>query len=183
MNMEKDIVIMKMADLIQFIEETTGEHGITQVEISPTPFADENIYMTGFRMDTPNPMIHLKVIKKIRLFGAASSSQQQIEYYMMNPDADIWIDFDALDSFTLKTAIADLTKKVYKSTGLDILHITYMENGQEEERHIAYDSRRIACKEAMTMRKNDPSVKFHFSKATNKEHTITDLEFATAALE
>ena len=74
--MEKDIVIMKLADVVQFIEETTGENGITQLEMSPVPFADENIYLTGFRLDTPNPMIHLKVIKKIRLFGAASSSQQ-----------------------------------------------------------------------------------------------------------
>ena len=177
------MVIMKLADVVQFIEETTGENGITQLEMSPVPFADENIYLTGFRLDTPNPMIHLKVIRKIRLFGAACSSKQQIEYYMMNPDAEMWVDFDALDSFTLKTAISDMTKKVYKSTGLEILTVTYTENGEDVERKIAYDSRRIACKEAMSLRKEFNGLKFHFSQATNKEHKISDLEFATAALE
>ena len=177
------MVIMKLADVVQFIEETTGEFGITQLEMSPVPFADENIYMTGFRLDTPNPMIHLKVIRKIRLFGAACSSKQQIEYYMMNPDAEIWIDFDALDAFSLRTAINDITKKVYKSTGLEILTVNYTENCEDVERKIAYDSRRIACKEAMALRKECKGLKFHFSKATNKEHAITDLEFATAALE
>ena len=52
--MEKDIVIMKLADMIQFIEETTGEQAITEVELSPVPFADNNVYMTGFRIDTPS---------------------------------------------------------------------------------------------------------------------------------
>ncbi len=181
--MEKDMIIMKLADIVQFIEETTGEFGITQLEMSPSPFADENIYMTGFRIDTPNPMIHLKVIRKIRLFGAACSSKQQIEYYMMNPDAEMWIDFDALDAYTLKTAISDMTKKVYKSTGLEIMTVTYTENGEDVERKIAYDSRRIACKEAMLLRKEFNGLKFHFTKATNKEHKMSDLEFATAALE
>jgi hypothetical protein len=181
--MEKDMVIMRLADIIQFIEETTGENGITQLEMSPVPFADENVYLTGFRLDTPNPMIHLKVIRKIRLFGAACSSKQQIEYYMMNPDAEMWIDFDALDAYTLKTAISDMTKKVYKSTGLVIMTVTYTENGEDVERKIAYDSRRIACKEAMLLRKEFNGLKFHFTKATNKEHKISDLEFATAALE
>jgi hypothetical protein len=181
--MEKDMVIMRLADIIQFIEETTGENGITQLEMSPVPFADENVYLTGFRLDTPNPMIHLKVIRKIRLFGAACSSKQQIEYYMMNPDAEMWIDFDALDAFSLKTAINDITKKVYKSTGLEILTVTYTENCEDVERKIAYDSRRIACKEAISLRKEFKGLKFHFSQATNKEHKISDLEFATAALE
>ena len=181
--MEKDMVIMKLADVVQFIEETTGEDGITQLEMSPLPFADENIYLTGFRLDTPNPMIHLKVIRKIRLFGAACSSKQQIEYYMMNPDAEMWVDFDALDAYTLKTAINDMTKKVYKSTGLEIMTVTYTENGEDVERKIAYDSRRIACKEGLALRKEFSGLRFHFTKATNKEHKMSDLEFATAALE
>jgi hypothetical protein len=65
------------------------------------------------------------------------------------------------------------------------MHITYRENGEDVERHIAYDSRRIACKEAMSMRKQYDTLHFHFSKAGNKEstHKMTDLEFATAALE
>jgi hypothetical protein len=102
---------------------------------------------------------------------------------MMNPDAEIWVDFDALDAYTLKTAISDMTKKVYKSTGLEIMTVTYTENGEDVERKIAYDSRRIACKEAMVLRKEFNGLKFHFTKATNKEHKISDLEFATAALE
>ena len=82
--MEKDIVIMKLADIVQFIEETTGEFGITQLEMTPTPFADENIYLTGFRIDTPNPMIHLKIIKKIKLFGTQTSTKQQRESHIFS---------------------------------------------------------------------------------------------------
>ena len=180
--MEKDIIVMKMADLVQFIEETTGEERVTEVELSPVPFADDNIYMTGFRIDTPLPMIRLKIIKKLKLFSTNPSTQQQIEYYMMNPDAEMWIDCDALDAYMLKQAIDQMTKNVYKSTALDVLHITYRENGEDIERHIAYNSRRIACKDAMNIRKEHTTLKFHFSKATNKEHKISDLEFATAAL-
>ena len=175
--------IMKMADIVQFIEETTGEFGITQLELTPIPYADENVYLTGFRIDTPSPMIHLKVIKKIKLFSAEPSTQSQIEYYMMNPDAEMWIDCDTLDGYNLSHALDELTKKVYKSTGLDVINLTYLENGEEVERISAYSSRRIACKEAMTLRKQFPTLKFKFSKATNKESKISDLEFATAALE
>ena len=180
--MEKDIVIMKLADIIQFIEETTGEQAITEVELSPVPFADENVYMTGFRIDTPSPMIRLKVIRKLKLFSANPSTQQQIEYYMMNPDAEMWIDCDALDSYILKQAIDEMTKKLYKSTALDIMHVSYRENDEEVVRHIAYNSRRIACKDAMNLRKTHNGLHFNCSKATNKEHKISDLEFATAAL-
>lgn len=180
--MEKDIVIMKLADIIQFIEETTGEQAITEVELTPVPFADENIYMTGFRIDAPSPMIRLKVIRKLKLFSTNPSTQQQIEYYMMNPDAEMWIDCDALDSYILKQAIDELTKKLYKSTALDVLHVTYREGDDEVVRHIAYNSRRIACKDAMNLRKTHNGLRFNFSKATNKEHKISDLEFATAAL-
>lgn len=180
--MEKDIVIMKLADMIQFIEETTGEQAITEVELSPAPFSDENVYMTGFRIDTPSPMIRLKVIRKLRLFSTNPSTQQQIEYYMMNPDAEMWIDCDALDSYTLKQAIDTMTKKLYTSTALDIMHVTYREGDEEITRHIAYNSRRIACKDAMNLRKTHNGLHFRFSQATNKEHKISDLEFATAAL-
>lgn len=180
--MEKDIVIMKLADMIQFIEETTGEQAITEVELSPVPFADENVYMTGFRIDTPSPMIRIKVIRKLKLFSTNPSTQQQIEYYMMNPDAEMWIDCDALDSYILKQAIDELTKKLYKSTALDIMHVTYRENDDEVVRHIAYNSRRIACKDAMNLRKTHNGLHFRFSQATNKEHKISDLEFATSAL-
>lgn len=179
--MEKDIIIMKLADMVQFIEETTGEESITEVELSPVPFANEKIYMTGFRIDTPSPMIRLKQIRKLKLLTATT---QQIEYYMMTPDAEFWVDCDALDSLILKQTIDAMTKKLYKSTALDVLHISYKEKGEQEEitRHIAYNSRRVACKEAMNFRKQFTGVHFHFSKATNKEHTVTDLEFATAAL-
>lgn len=180
--MEKDIVIMKLADIIQFIEETTEEQAITEVELSPVPFTDENVYMTGFRIDTPSPMIRLKVIRKLKLFSTNPSTQQQIEYYMMNPDAEMWIDCDALDSYTLKQAIDELTKKLYKSTALDIMHVTYREGDDEVVRHIAYNSRRIACKDAMNLRKTHNGLHFRFSQAINKEHKISDLEFATSAL-
>jgi hypothetical protein len=49
------------------------------------------------------------------------------------------------------------------------------------ERNIAYNSKRIACKDAMTMRKIYTNFKLHFSQTKNKQ--ITDLEFATAPLE
>ena len=101
---------------------------------------------------------------------------------MMNPDAEMWIDCDALDSYTLKQAIDELTKKLYKSTALDIMHVTYRENDEEIIRHIAYNSRRIACKDAMNLRKTHNGLHFRFSQAINKEHKISDLEFATSAL-
>ena len=182
--MLRDIVMMKCSEILQFIEDTTGEKNLTQIEMSPIPFSDEDVYLTGFRVDTPIPFFHLKTMRRLNLYGRNSSSQQQIEYYMMNPDSEMWIECEALDSAALSDAISQLKKKVYKSTALDILHITYRENGEDVERNIAYDSRRIACKEAMALRKEFNGLKFHFSKATNKEqHTITDLEFATAALE
>ena len=182
--MEKDIIMMKLSDIIQFIEETTGEKNITQVELTPIPFADEHLYLTGFRMDTPTPLIHIKSIKKLKLFSTNPATPQQVEYYMMNPDADIWIDFDALDPLTLKTTIDELKKKIYKSTGLDVLHLSYRdkETNQEVIRNIAYNSRRVACKDAMSLRATHNGLHFNFSKATNKEHKMTDLEFATAAL-
>ena len=183
--MLRDIVMMKCSEILQFIEETTGEEKLTQLEISPVPFSDENIYLTGFRVDTPIPFFHLKTMRRLNLYGQNSSSQQQVEYYMMNPDSEMWIECEALDSAALSDAISQLKKKVYKSTALDITHITYRENGETVERNIAYDSRRIACKEAMSMRKQYDTLHFHFTKAGNKEttHKMTDLEFATAALE
>ena len=182
--MEKDIIMMKLSDIIQFIEEVTGEKNITQLELTPIPFADEHLYLTGFRMDTPTPLIHIKSIKKLKLFSTNPATPQQVEYYMMNPDADIWIDFDALDSLNLKATIDELKKKVFKSTGLDVLHLSYRDKDTQQEitRNIAYDSRRVACKDAMSLRATHNGLHFHFSKAINKEHKMTDLEFATAAL-
>jgi hypothetical protein len=178
--MGKDIVIMKLCDIIQFIEDTTEENSITQVEITPVMFAEENIFLTGFRMDTDIPLIHLKHISKLK----TNSTQQQTEYYMMNPDAEAWIGIDALDTFTLKNTIDELNKKIYKLTSLDVLHVSYKENGKDVERNIAYSSKRIACKDAMMMRKLYSNFKLHFSQARNKNSKqISDLEFATAPLE
>ena len=179
-NMGKDIVIMKLYDIIQFIEDTTEENSITQVEITPVHFAEENMYITGFRVDTDTPLIHVKCINKLKI----NSTQEQTEYYMMNPDAEAWIEIDALDTFALKNAIDELTKKIYKLTTLDVLHVSYKDNGKDIERNIAYNSKRIACKEAMTMRKLYTCFRLHFSQAKNKNSIrISDLEFATAPLE
>ena len=181
--MHKDITIMKLAEIIQFVEETTGEERLSQIELSPVPFSDECLYMTGFRVDTPSPMIHLKKMRRLKLFGATASSQQQTEYWMMNPDADIWIDCDALDSTYLNNAIMEFKKKLYKTTELEVIHVTYKDQGHEIDRDIAYSSRRIAMKEAMAIRKEHVVISFHFNKAGNKEsHKISDLEFATSAL-
>lgn len=176
--------MMKCSEILQFIEDTTGEKNLTQIEMSPITFSDGDVYLTGFRVDTPIPFFHLKTMRRLNLYGQNSSSRQQIEYYMMNPDAEMWIECEALDSAALSDALSQIKKKLYKSTALDIMHITYRDNGEDVERNIAYDSRRIACKEAISMRKRYDTLHFHFTKAGNKEstHKMTDLEFATAAL-
>lgn len=181
--MNKDIILMKLSEIIQFIEETTNEQNITQVEINPTPYADDNLYVTGFRVDTPSPMIHLKLIKKLKL---TTQQPQQVEYHLMNPDAELWIDCDALDSYTLKNTIDELNKQIYKTTTLEVMHVSYKDKPEDNtiERNIAYNSKRVACKDAMQLRKNHNFFKLKFSQAKNKDcHTISDLEFATAALE
>jgi hypothetical protein len=155
---------------------------INRLECKPIPYWGD-LYVSGFKIDdSQNVMVHFKIVKKVDLTEA---QETQVEYYMMNPDSEMWIECEALDSAALSDAISQLKKKVYKSTALDIMHITYREDGETVERNIAYDSRRIACKEAMSMRKQHDTLHFHFTKAGNKEtvHHMTDLEFATAALE
>jgi hypothetical protein len=173
--MDRDIALMKFAEAIQFIEETMKVEKITGVELEPVPFANDNIYMTGFRIDTETPMIHLKVIRKLNLFN---TTKQQKEYYMMNPDADFWIDTEALDGFTLSETITALKRKLYMATDLCIANFSYSNGNERVEQHVAYTSRRVACKDLLAIRKKHMNVKFYF---TNK-NTVSDLEFATAAL-
>jgi len=176
--MDRDIALMKFAEAIQFIEETMKVEKITGVELEPVPFANDNIYMTGFRIDTETPMIHLKVIRKLNLFN---TTKQQKEYYMMNPDADFWIDTEALDGFTLSETITALKRKLYMATDLCIANFSYSNGNERVEQHVAYASRRVACKDMLALRKKYYGIKFKFINKP-EENKISDLEFATAAL-
>jgi hypothetical protein len=175
--MGKNMLLLKFYEIIDFVENMTNEDNITQLELTPITFTEDKLFITGFRIDTTIPYVHIKRINKLNI---NNNTQQQLEYHMMNPDADLWINMDALDVNMLSKAVEELDTKLHKHTTLDVLHITYKDNGKDVERNIAYNSKRIACKDAMKMRNMYTSFKLHFSKATNK---ISDLEFATAPLE
>jgi hypothetical protein len=176
--MGKNMLLLKFYEIIDFVENMTNEDNITQLELTPIPFAEDKLFITGFRIDTTTPYVHIKQIGKLKI---DNNTQQQLEYYMMNPDAELWINMDALDANMLNETIEKLNNELHKNITLDILHISYKDNGKDVERNIAYNSKRIACKDAMTMRKIYTNFKLHFSQTKNKQ--ITDLEFATAPLE
>ena len=178
--MEKDIILLKLLDLTKMVEESTGEQNINEVELSPVPYAHDDIYITGFKVNTPSPMIRLKVIKKLKL---AQQTPQEIEYYTYSPDADFWIDCEALDEYTLSMTLTQITKNILKTMPSYVIYFEYIENGKLIKHNVAYETKKLACKDILTLRKKIPSLSWKFSDSfRNTQHTMTDLEFATAAL-
>lgn len=185
--MERDIALMKLSDIIQFVEETTGEERITQMEgFTPVPFTDD-IYVTGFRVDTIVPQFHLKTITRIDMLTAHKS---QKEYHLMNPDAEIWLGCDIIDAHELNDIIGQIKKKIFTATDIRTLHIEYDEKDRHNgithhvRRDITFFNQRIAVKEAMNLRRQHSMTKFSFTKSSDqrKLKQLSDLEFATAPL-
>jgi hypothetical protein len=64
-NMGKNMLLLKFYEIIDFVENMTNEDNITQLELTPITFTEDKLFITGFRIDTTIPYVHIKRINKL----------------------------------------------------------------------------------------------------------------------
>ena len=167
---------------------------IDRMELTPVQVAT-NLYVTGFRRSQTNYTsidVHLKQIRKVKLDNIHASITDEGGWYMMEPDEEMWVNSSILSEDVLKMA---LEKFITTFGNLQSFHLmlTKWKDEGETYHHIEvslFENKRVACKEALKLRKKHQNVSTKF-EMYNKEGELidkpanepTDFELVTAKVE
>lgn len=170
-------------NIIKFLENISNKTNmkINGVDSIPIIYWGE-IYATGFKMDdSKNIMVRFKQIKKIDL---TTLEGEKTDFYMMNPDSEFWMPYEFLDETTINEVLQELIEKINKLNDYDILYMEHTDNVNEENiiEGIIFNSKRLACKEAMKYRKIYKNFKMKFIHI-GKNYNYSNFQAATIPLE
>lgn len=188
---KRDLILLHMIDALDYAAYISGIEGIRQVELEPVELG-YRLYMTGFKIELGQPMVHIKHIKQVEY---RDTTTEKTQTFMLNPDMDIWLNATVMDEEMVIKGVDGLYKCMRETGELHVLHLTYNKVVGQEYVSVTessiYSNKRTACKDAMTFRKKQPC-KLAFTVVGSPlkggqqpllEHKMTDLEFANAALE
>ena len=187
-------LIYKIVNLLDTVDDITNDY-IDKIEIEPTYFGG-NLYISGFERSPLNytdVKAHIKQIRKINLKSLNSTITMNGGELMMEPDGEVMMDCNLLDEDMLEMTFDKFKENFEKLNSFHIMHVTYREKDGDNKKSktYMYESKKVACKEALAMRKiyKDVSVKFTtFQADTEKggfnliQREKTDFEIATAAV-
>ena len=168
---------------------------IDRMELTPVQVTN-NLYITGFRRSQTNYTsvdVHLKQIRKIKLDNIHASITDEGGWYMMEPDAEMWVNASVLNEKLLQTA---LDKFITTFGNLNTFHIMLTKWKDENDNfpHVEvslFENKRVACKEALKIRKTHENVTNKFEMYNKQGELIdnntinepTDFELVTAKVE
>ena len=180
---DRDLLLIKMIEAFDYASYISGVEWIQIVELEPVNLG-YRLYMSGFKIEYGQPLVHIKHIKQMEINGKP---------ILLTPDMDTWMNATTLDFDLVSKGIDELYTNMRKSTELHVLDLTYNKTVGDEYRTVTdssiYASKRQACRDAIMFRKKHPcTFKFTAVKLNSQgqlllEHKMTDLEFANAALE
>jgi hypothetical protein len=170
-------------NIINFFENISNKTNtkINGVDSIPIIYWGE-LYVTGIKIDdSKNIMVRFKLVKKIDL---TTLEGQRTDFYMMNPDAEFWMPYEFLDETTIDEVIQELIDKINELNDFDILYMEHTDNVKEENviEGIIFNSKRLACKEAMNYRKIYKNFKMKFLHV-GENNNYSNFQVATMALE
>ena len=187
--LDRDIILLHMIEILDYASYITGVDGIQAVEMNPEEMG-YRLYLTGFKIEDAQPMMHVKHIKDIEVTSAITNKKEKV---LLTPDMDIWVNGTTLDAEMLMQGMDALYKQVREAKKLELLELIYNKTVKGEYKTVTdatlYADKKQACKDAIAFRKTTPC-KFKFTSVGRDingqlllEHKMTDLEFAEAALE
>lgn len=167
---------------------------VDRVELTPVAVGN-NVYITGFKRSSnsyTNVEVHLKRIKKIKLDNTQTSITDEGGWYMMEPDEEMWVDSSLLSNTILQAALDAFITNYGKLNSLHLM-LTKWKDENDTFFHVEvalFENKRVACKEALAIRKIHKNVtnKFEiynkegdlisFTEA-NQQHEPSDFELVT----
>ena len=181
--------VLEIVSFFEDIEDVVNEM-VDRIEIEPIPLSS-TLYITGFKhseFSYTSMEAHVKQIRKLKLNNLQTSATSDGGYYLMEPDGEVWMDCALLADGIVKGAFNSFKEKFGKLNSFHVMKVSFREKGSavKQERVIIYESKRVACKEALQMKKIYDDVHPKFSIIQNeegKEHEPTDFEIAIAAAE
>lgn len=190
----------KITDLFDSIEDILNNF-VDVVELTPVQITS-TAYIVGFRR-TPtlsgmysNIDVHIKEIRKVKLNGLHSSITDEGGWYMMEPDGEIWVNMIMLSEKALETAVDKFSEKFNELNSFHIMQSKWKDEGDKFS-HIEialFENKRVACKEALKMRKKHKNVSNKFEtynkegelitfNQETQEHEPSDFELITCKVE
>jgi hypothetical protein len=170
-------------NIIKFFENISNKTNmkINGVDSIPIIYWGE-LYVTGIKIDdSKNIMVRFKLVKKIDL---TTLQGEKTDFYMMNPDAEFWMPYEFLDETTIDEVIQELIDKINELNDYDVLYMEHTDNVNEENviEGIIFNTKRLACKEAMNYRKIYKNFKMKFIHV-GENVKYSNFQAATMALE
>lgn len=166
---------------------------VDRVELTPVQIT-KTLYITGFRRSKTSCTsidVHLKEIKKVKLDNTHTSITDDGGWYMMEPDAEMWVNSSILTEAILARAL-DLFITTFGNLNTYHIMLTKWKDDGDSFNHVdvsLFENKRVACKEALAIRKKHKNVTTKF-EMYNKEgnlmeniHEPTDFELVTAKVE
>ena len=171
---------------------------VDKVELTPVQITS-TAYITGFKRSLSNFVsleVHIKEIRKVKLEGIHTSITDDGGWYMMEPDGEVWVNSMMLSEKALETALQQFTKKMGELKSFHVMLSKWKDDGDNFP-HIetsVFEDKKVACKEALKMRKKHKNVSNKFEMYNNQgeliqynsetqEHEPTDFELVTCKIE
>lgn len=152
-------------------------NGIDRIELTPVQIT-KNCYITGFRRAQSSYQdidVHIKEIRKVKLGGINSSITDDGGWYMMEPDGEIWVNSTMISNMALDIALEHFTKKMEELKSIHLMLSKWKdENDNFPKVEVAlFESKRVACKEALALRKKHKNVSTKFEMYNDKGELIS----------
>ena len=184
--------LYKIMAFFDSIDDTINNY-IDKMEMTPVQVS-ETLYVTGFRRPNSSQMkvdVHVKQIRKVKIDNLHASITDDGGWYMMEPDSEMWIDSSVLSEEVLNTALDKFITNYSKLNTFHIMLSKWKDNGDgfPTVEVSLYENKRVACKEALAMRKHHTNVTTKFEMYNKKgelvnesgaQHEPSDFELVTA---
>lgn len=170
---------------------------IDKMELTPVQVTN-NLYITGFQRSQTNYTsvdVHIKQIKKVKLDNIHASITDEGGWYMMEPDAEMWVNASVLRENLLQTALDEFIETFGNLNSFHLMLTKWKDDGDSFP-HVQvalFENKRVACKEALAMRKKHKNVTTKFEMYNKNGELIenntittkepTDFELVTAKVD
>ena len=190
-------ITYKIITFFENIDDMLNNY-VDRVELTPVQITNTT-YITGFRRSQNNYTsldVHIKEIRKVKLNDLHTSITDEGGWYMMEPDGEIWINSSMLQDNVLKIALEKFIKIFGDLKSFHLMLSKWKDEGDDYS-HVEvslFENKRVACKEALQMRKKHKNVTTKFEMYNNngeliafnqetQEHEPSDFELVTAKVD
>ena len=171
-------IVFKIMSFFDNVDDMLNNF-VDRMELTPVQVGN-NLFVSGFRRSPSNNTsidVHLKEIRKIKLDNINASITDEGGWYMMEPDGEIWVDSHVLSDAVLKTVLAKFMENFGKLNTLHIMLSKWKDEG-DDYFHVEvslFENKRVACKEALAMRKKHKNVTNKFEMYSSEGDLIESI--------